>query len=419
MTEKSPLDLGPCIREYRTYMKRGGYASATLSRRLKHLHYLQAFIQQQGLTSLEDFRPQQSADFIDYWVRHNPAAKTSTGFNRKSRFEPRHHIGLQYTLRSFFRWARSVGYLNRDTFPVREPVRGNYFFPQITEYLDFCQEHKGLAKNTLNQIELFLRRFDHFLHSHEIHHFNQMQIRHIDRFVREQASHNVRRIQRMHKILRAFLRYLFSRGQLQRDWASALHSPRQYRLAHTPRPLASHQVLALLRSIDREKPPEKRDFAVILLAASLGVRCSEIAHLRLRDLDWKGQRVRFEQAKNRHLLHMPLSRPLIEALVDYLKNERPANSPHPEVFLRLTAPRGPLHPGSVSGLIAKRMRQAGLANSAHQLRHAFASELLRAGVGYSTLKELLGHRHLTSTLIYTKIDLAQLREVAENDAQDY
>ncbi|MDA2938158.1 site-specific integrase [Acidobacteria bacterium AH-259-A15] len=419
MTERSPLDLSPCIGEYHHYMKQGGYAATTRCRRLKHLHYLQAFVKQQGLTSLQDFRPQQSADFIDYWVRHNPGAKTSTGFNRKSRFEPGHHIGLQYTLRSFFRWARSVGYLKRDTFPVREPVRGNYFFAQTTEYLDFCQEHKGLAKNTLYQIELFLRRFDHFLHSHQIQDFNHMQIQHIDRFVQEQASHNVRRIQRVHKILRGFLRYLFSRGQLQRDWASALHSPRQYRLAHTPRALASNQVLAVLRSIDRQKPGGKRDFAVILLAASLGVRCTEIAFLRLPDLHWKRQTVRFEQAKNRHLLHMPLPRPLIEALVDYLKNERPANSPHSEVFLRLTAPRGPLHPGSLSGLIAKRIRQAGMAASAHQLRHAFASELLRAGVGYSTLQELLGHRHLTSTQIYTKINLAQLREVAENDAQDY
>ena len=87
--------------------------------------------------------------------------------------------------------------------------------------------------------------------------------------------------------------------------------------------------------------------------------------------------------------------------------------------MRLTAPHAALHPGSVAGLIQRRMQRAGLSASAHQLRHTLASELLRAGVGYSTLQELLGHRHLTSTQIYTKIDLTQLREVADNDAQRY
>jgi integrase/recombinase XerC len=64
------------------------------------------------------------------------------------------------------------------------------------------------------------------------------------------------------------------------------------------------------------------------------------------------------------------------------------------------------------------MHQAGIAESGHGLRHAFASELLRSGVSFPTLQQLLGHSHFSSTLIYTKIDLAQLQEVANNDAED-
>jgi integrase/recombinase XerD len=109
---------------------------------------------------------------------------------------------------------------------------------------------------------------------------------------------------------------------------------------------------------------------------------------------------------------------LIEALADYLKNERPVGSSYRNVFLALTPPLAPLAPGSVSDVICSRMRQAGIAASGHCLRHAFASELLRSGVSFPTLQQLLGHSHFSSTLIYTKIDMAQLQEVANNDAED-
>jgi site-specific recombinase XerD len=242
---------------------------------------------------------------------------------------------------------------------------------------------------------------------------------HIDRFVRQQASGNILRIQRIQKILRGFFRYLFSQGIMQRDFAAALINPPQYRLARTPRALSPDQILHLLNRIDRQKAGGKRDFAVLLMAATLGVRSGEIARLRLEDIHWRNQRVRFRQSKTENLLHLPLSRPLVEALADYIKNERPSDSPYREVFLRFYPPRTPLRPEAVSGLIARRMQRAGLRASAHQLRHAFANELLKTGIAYSTLQELLGHRHFNSTQVYTKIDLAQLREVADNDARKY
>jgi integrase/recombinase XerD len=247
----------------------------------------------------------------------------------------------------------------------------------------------------------------------------QLQVQHLDHFVRPEAAHNVGRIHRVHKILRGLLRYLFSLGYLDRDWAVALRSPPNYRLARTPRALAPAQVLRILASIDRRAPGGKRDFAIVLLAASLGVRASEIAGLRIEDLNWKQGVVRFTQFKNRHVLHLPLSWPLMRALADYLKNERPRPSPYRHVFLRRTAPRRPLTPRMVSRLITTRMRQASVQGSGHHLRHAFAGELLRMGTPFSTLQELLGHTHISSTQVYTKIDLAQLREVADNDAENY
>jgi integrase/recombinase XerD len=413
------MDFEAWIADYTAYLQTHGYAARTLSRRLKHLRALQRFLSRHAMNSLEEFQPSHVSLFLRDWVGYQPFSKPSLGSQRPSRFRPHHHMAVQYSLRSFLRWAYTTGRLHNNPFPRHEPVCALYRLPHVAEYLHFVKEHKGLAENSLLQIELFVRRFDQFLSAHQVSGWEQLQVQHLDRFVRRQAAHNVGRIHRVHKILRGLLRYLFSLGYLERDWAAALRSPPDYRFARTPRALAPAQVLRILASIDRQATGGKRDFAIVLLAASLGVRASEIAGLRLEDLDWKQGVVRFVQIKNHHVLHLPLSQPLVEALADYLKNERPAPSPYRQVFLRRTAPHQPLTPKAVAQLVARRMRQAGIRTSGHQLRHAFAGELLRMGTSYSTLQELLGHTHISSTLVYTKIDLAQLREVADNDAENY
>jgi site-specific recombinase XerD len=413
------LDLVTWIADYADYMQTNGYASCTMDRRLKHLRCLNRFVATREMKTLEEFDPELASDLTDYWVCYQPGAQTSAGFRRTCRFQPNHHMALQYSLRSFFRWAHCTGRLHRDVFPWKPAVRGRYFFPEVAGYLRFCEEHKGLAKNSWVQIELFVRRFDQFLHDESLSAWNQIQSRQIDLFVRQQADKNIKRIQRIQKVLRGLFRYLFSFGLLDRDWGSALHAPRQYRLAHVPRIISPDQVLRLLHSIDRQRRGGKRDFAMILMAASLGVRASEIAGLCLEDLDWRKAVVRFKQSKNQKLLWMPLSRLLVEALASYLKTERPQNSAQRCVFLRLNTPWGPLTPGGLAGVLSKRLHAAGIEGSGHRLRHAFASELLRVGTSFSTLQELLGHSHISSTQIYTKIDLVQLREVAENDAAGY
>ena len=412
------MDLAPWISDYATYLESNGYASHAIDVRLRHLGYLNRFMEARGLTTLEEFAPQWAGDFIDYWIHHHPPAHKTAGFRFKSRFEPRHHSGAQFSLRSFFRWAHATGRLQHNAFPLRPPAPGEYFFAEMVEYLRFCKEHRGLAKNSCIQIEIVARRFDQFLHSAGLTAWNQLQSSHIDLFVSQQAAHNIGRIQHTHALLSGLLRYLFSLGRLDRDWACTLRSPQRYELAHTPRALAVDQVLHLLRGIDRSQRGGKRDLAMILMAASLGVRVSEIAALSLEHVDWVRGVVSFPAIKNQEVLPLPLSRPLIEALADYLKNERPAGSPYRNVFLALTPPLTPLAPVSVSTVISRRMHRAGIRGSAHRLRHAFASELLRSGVSFATLQELLGHSHISSTLVYTKIDIAQLQDVANNDAED-
>jgi integrase/recombinase XerD len=419
VTTTTVLDLAPWIAEYQCYLHAYGFKARAIRRRLKHLRCFREFIQSQGLTTLENFLPRQTVDFVDYWIRHSPGARVSPTFTAKSIFWPPHHHDLQYSLHAFFRWAQSTGRLSRVPLVGHNLEPRIYAFPEMAEYLHFCAQHKGLAQNYLLQIEVGVGRFDQFLCSVELTSWKQLHSRHIDLFVRQQADSNIGRIQRIHGILRGLFRYLFRLGRVDRDWAEAIVSPRRYNLAHSPRALSAEQVLTLLAGIDRHPAGGKRDFAIILMAASLGVRVSEIAALRLEDIDWQEMTVRFPPIKSKNWLPMPLSRPLREALADYLQHERPSGSAYRNVFLRWKAPLLPMTAPSVSKLVAKRMRQAGIQSSAHRLRHAFASDLLRAGTSYTTLQELLGHTNFSSTQIYTKIDLRQLQEVADNDSEDF
>jgi len=170
-----------------------------------------------GLKTLEEFTPEWVGDFIDYWISHHPTARKSRGFKSKSRFEPHHNQEVQFSLHSFFFWAHATGRLRHNAFPLAPPVRGGYFFPETADYLRFCEEHKGLAENSLIQVELFVRRFDRFLHSGGLTSWNRIESNHIDMFVSRQASHNIGRIQRIHAVLRGLFRYLFSLGRLDRE----------------------------------------------------------------------------------------------------------------------------------------------------------------------------------------------------------
>lgn len=299
---------------------------------------------------------------------------------------------------------------------------------EIPGYIAFCRHHRGLSASRLAGIARCLDRFAGFLAEQQLTQWHDLTCEHLDRFLlwmvaqpppeRQARWRYLQRIQFLQSILRGFLRYLFSLGRVDRDWALALRSPRRHWLASTPRALAADQVLSVLRGVDRTRPGGKRDFALLLLAAGLGLRVSELAALRLESVRWREQMVWIEQSKTAKVLRLPLSAPLMQALAEYLRDER-GRTAYREVFLQSRPPCRPLTARGISVMMRNRMRQAGVSATAHQLRHSFAAALLETGVAFTTLQELLGHRNFTSTQVYTKIDLRQLRDVADNDAEGY
>jgi site-specific recombinase XerD len=178
-----------------------------------------------------------------------------------------------------------------------------------------------------------------------------------------------------------------------------------------PRAIAPDQVRKLLGQIDRSTVMGRRDYAVLLLLARLGLRSSEVASLRLEDINWSDGCLNVH-GKNGRQLEVPLPTDVGEAIVAYLQGGRPRSTCRC-VFLRSKAPiRGFLTTGGIGTIVRHAILRTGIdapTRGAHQFRHGLASEMLRHGASLSEIGQLLGHRSPETTKIYTKVDLGALR----------
>jgi integrase/recombinase XerD len=213
--------------------------------------------------------------------------------------------------------------------------------------------------------------------------------------------------------LRAFLRFCYDRDELQ-ERLDAIDTPRTYRGESPPRALPWNLVQSLLRSIDLSSAAGLRDHAILWLMAHYGLRPSEIVTLLLASIDWEAKTLRVEQRKTRSVLILPLADKTLRVLKSYVHRGRPT-SVHPELFLRLRAPEGPIKHTAICDLYKKCVRQSGLPlddSCSYDLRHTFAMRLLDRGIGIKLIGDLLGHRSLESTCVYLRLQTKALREVA-------
>ncbi len=212
--------------------------------------------------------------------------------------------------------------------------------------------------------------------------------------------------------LRSLLAFLHLEGMLPAPLVAAVPAVACWRLSGLPRTLEAGQVRSLLAACDRHTDVGVRDYAVLTLLARLGLRAGEVAALRLDDLDWRAGEL-VVRGKGGREERLPLPADVGEAVVAYLRRGRPACTASRGVFVRVLAPHRGLTPTAVSQIVAGAARRAGLPPVyAHRLRHAAASELLRAGAPLAEIGQLLRHRRAATTAIYAKVDREALRTVA-------
>ncbi len=215
--------------------------------------------------------------------------------------------------------------------------------------------------------------------------------------------------------LRAFLRYLHCKELNQLALAGCVPSIRSWKLAGLPTYLAAAQVQKVLDGCDRATALGRRDYAILVMLAKLGMRAGEVATLTLDDIDWRSGEMLI-RAKGRQRARMPIPPDVGAAVIAYLRDGRPKSSCR-RLFLRTMAPNVGFASGGAVTVIAKTaLERVGIRGYAHQgahlFRHSLATELLRSGATLSEIGQLLRHESHDTTRIYAKVDVEALRTLS-------
>jgi site-specific recombinase XerD len=286
----------------------------------------------------------------------------------------------------------------------------------VLGHLSFLRAHLGLQERTLARHRLHVERF--------VQHLRKCRktvatasVRDIDRFMTRCGGSMARRtLKQVAGALRAFFRHLHLSGQSRIDLSPHVPSPRVYQLESVPRARPWQEVMKLLCGPDRKTVAGRRDYAVLMLLICYGLRAGEIASLGLKDIDWEHDRLLIRQTKTGEPRTYPLHSRVGASILRYLKHGRPASS-HREIFLTLSAPIRPFPGGdNVSTIVQRHAARVGLTEPerwrAHLIRHSYAVNLLRKKFTLKAIGDMLGHRNPSSTYIYAKADLDDLRSVA-------
>jgi len=213
--------------------------------------------------------------------------------------------------------------------------------------------------------------------------------------------------------LRSLMKFLYLRGLTATPLGGAVPPVPGWNDTRVPPRLNAAQVRALLGSCDVATPTGKRDFAMLLLLGRLGLRAAEVAGLALEDLDWRAGEL-VVHGKARRCDRMPLPSDVGGALASYIAEARPRAECR-NVFLTVVAPARPLARNTVSQMVWRQCRTAGLVPfRAHRLRHALAGELLARGVALPAIAQVLRQRDLATTASYAGSEVPEIREEAEN-----
>ncbi len=363
---------------------------------------------------------QIAADFSQWLKRNNVAAhqviskhaRNYLQFRKRAGF--RHQKGDRAAVATFLKLLRE-GRVTKEQIP---PPRMTPSQRLLKQYDDYLQKERCLSLATRINYAPFVRQFLVGRFGCGRVDLSGLCATDVLKFVRRRAAQlKGKRVLLMTTALRSFLRFARYRGEITLDLAACVPSVASWSLSTIPKalpPTQVEQVLAETRK--RSTAVGRRDYAILLLLARLGLRGGEVCNLTLEDIDWENSRIAI-RGKGDRVAQLPMPADVGEAIAAYLKESRPRVPPgNRRLFIRVRAPLvGFKGQGSVGSVVKHALQRAKIDSprkGAHQFRHTLASTMLQKGSSLSEIGELLRHRSPNTTAIYAKIDLLSLRSLA-------
>jgi site-specific recombinase XerD len=310
-----------------------------------------------------------------------------------------------------------------ESFPGHGRLRRpeNPFQDQAPGFFSYLREERGLRESSLEHYTHHLREFAAYLRKIELGELGHLSPLVFSGFVTDLKQRVAwASLRNICGVLRVFLRYLYRQGVVAEDLSPCVEAPQTYRLSHIPRSIAWDEVGRMLKAVDRRRPAGKRDYAILLLLVTYGLRAREVAALTLDDIDWRNERLRVPERKAGHSTAYPLSATVAQAIIDYLKDGRPQTTDR-RIFFRSVAPCVPLTHSAISGRASHYLHKAGIAVSrpgSHTLRHTCVQRLVDSQFSFKAIGDYVGHRSAAATEIYAKVNIEALREVAIGDGEE-
>ena len=278
---------------------------------------------------------------------------------------------------------------------------------------------RQLARRYVRGNEHVFKDFINYLDARCVSHFAGIEPDHISGFVRTLVGFAPKTISARISKLRGLLRYAFLEGVIEMPLADTL--PKVFSSRTTlPTVWTPEEIQKILKAVDRGNPAGKRNYAMILLVARLGLRIGDVKELKLADIDWQQNCIRIQQGKTETPLTLPLPTDAGWAIIDYLKHGRPITEAD-NVFVSHNPPFIPFASTSnLHGMISKIISQSGISTDKkprigmHSLRHSLASGLLQNNVEVNVISDILGHSSPESVRHYVRVDLVALRRCALN-----
>lgn len=327
----------------------------------------------------------------------------------------RRHLVFGIKVLDDFARTGTISRFTVETTGLRVPVG---MHKALREYEQYSRERRHLRPTSLAERMHNIAVFLDFLRTRGLESLDTLQAEDLSAFIRTRTAWKPRTVSCVSSDLRLFLQYLFMRDILPRDLSTAIPTIRLASNATVPSVWEPELVERLLAVVDRSSPKGKRDYAILLLAARLGLRLGDIKGLTLDHLHWTTSTIEIVQNKTGEPLVLPLTEEVGTALIDYLRAGRPPVG-HRHLFTNLTPPFEPICERDrlyrvvafwreLAGIKFRTPQRQGL----HSLRHTLATRLLGAQTPFPVISAVLGHASPATTFIYAKADVEMLRIAA-------